>query len=79
MFDACTRVTWLFILKIKFDVGNIFPNFLKMVKNQFGVSIKRFRFDNARIILTKICQLLFKKKTSFMNHLVLTHPNKMVL
>jgi hypothetical protein len=47
--DDCTRVTWIFLLKHKSDINTILPNFYSMVKNQFGVNIKRFKLDNARV------------------------------
>lgn len=35
--DDCTRVTWIFLLKSKFNISNVVPNFHTMIKNQFGV------------------------------------------
>jgi hypothetical protein len=46
--DDCTCVAWIFLLKHKSDVSIVLPNFCFMVKNQFGVNIKRFRSDNAK-------------------------------
>ena len=46
--DDCTRVTWLFLLKHKSEVSSVFPIFHKMIRNQFGVGIKRLRSDNRR-------------------------------
>ena len=46
--DDCARITWMFLPKQKSDVNVVFPNFCSMIKNQFGVNIKRFRSDNAR-------------------------------
>ncbi|KAJ9556713.1 hypothetical protein OSB04_011327, partial [Centaurea solstitialis] len=58
--DDCTRVTWVFLLKHKSDVSSVLPNFILMIKNQFGVNIKRLRSDNARDYfnqtLTSYCQ-----------------------
>lgn len=58
--DDCTRVTWVFLLKHKSDVSSVLPSFLLMIKNQFGVNIKRLRSDNARDYfnqtLTSYCQ-----------------------
>ena len=31
--DDCTRVSWIFLLKHKFDVSLVLPNFHNMVKN----------------------------------------------
>ena len=47
--DDCTRVTWIYLLKNKSDVGLVIPNFYNMIKTQFDVRIKRFRFDNGRV------------------------------
>ena len=38
-------------MKNKSDVSHIVPNFVNMVKTQFGVGIKRFKYDNARDFL----------------------------
>ena len=46
--DDCTRVTWVFLLKQKSEVSSVVQCFFSMVKNQFGVSIKRIRSDNAK-------------------------------
>nr|KYP63992.1 Retrovirus-related Pol polyprotein from transposon TNT 1-94 [Cajanus cajan] len=46
--DDCTRVTWVFLLKQKSKVCYVVQHFFSMVKNQFGVSIKRIRSDNAK-------------------------------
>ena len=45
--DDYTRVSWIFILKYKFDVSFVLPNFHYMIKNQFGFTIKRFQSNNA--------------------------------
>ena len=33
LIDDCTRVTWIFLLKQKYDVSNVIPNFHSMVQN----------------------------------------------
>jgi hypothetical protein len=60
--DDCTRVTWIFLLKHKSDVSIVLPNFCSMVKNQFGVNIKRFRSDNARDYLNQVLTPYFQKE-----------------
>ena len=47
-FVSCTRVTWIFLLKQKFDVRILIVNFHSMVQNQFRFQIKSFRIDNVR-------------------------------
>ncbi|RDY10209.1 hypothetical protein CR513_05316, partial [Mucuna pruriens] len=44
--DDCTRVTWIFLMKHKYEVCQIFVNFFRLVKNQFNKSIKRLRSHN---------------------------------
>ena len=46
--DDCTRVSWVYLLKHKSDVSNIFLIFYAIFKNQFGTTIKNIRTDNAR-------------------------------
>ena len=46
--DDCTRVTWVFLLKQKSEVSHVVQHFFSMIKNQFGISIKRIRSDNAK-------------------------------
>lgn len=43
----CTRVTWIYMMRNKSDVGSIFPTFLKHVKTQYGFDVKTVRSDNA--------------------------------
>lgn len=72
--DDCTRVTWIFLLKHKYDVSTILPNFYSMIKNRFGVNIKRFRTDNAIDYFNQVLTPYFQKKeivheSSFVNTL----------
>ncbi|MCE6984119.1 transposase, partial [Pseudomonas frederiksbergensis] len=46
--DDCTRVTWVFLMKEKSEVLNLFVRFFYMIKTQFGKSIKRLCSDNGR-------------------------------
>ncbi|KAL5840711.1 hypothetical protein ACOSQ4_013319 [Xanthoceras sorbifolium] len=43
-----TRVTWVFLMKEKSEVTNIFKNFHSLIKNQFQTKIQVFRSDNGR-------------------------------
>ena len=60
--DDCTRTTWLFLMKEKSEVSNIFQFFYKMINTQFGVSIKRVRSDNARDYFNHILSHFFQKE-----------------
>ncbi|RDX65235.1 hypothetical protein CR513_56117, partial [Mucuna pruriens] len=44
--DDRTRVTWIYLMKHKSKACQIF-NFFRLVKNQFGKSIKRIRSNNS--------------------------------
>jgi hypothetical protein len=52
---------WVYLLKRKFDVGHILPNFTNMIRNQFRVSIKGYRTDNARDYFNQILSPHFEK------------------
>ncbi|KAK7406483.1 hypothetical protein VNO78_08110 [Psophocarpus tetragonolobus] len=58
--DDYTRVTWVFLLKQKSEISSVFIQFVSMIKNQFAVSIKRIRSDNAKdyfnLVLNSFCQ-----------------------
>nr|XP_019703534.2 uncharacterized protein LOC105038855 isoform X1 [Elaeis guineensis] len=43
------------------DVSTVFSNFCSMIKNQFGVNIKRFRSDNAKDYFNQILTPYFQK------------------
>ncbi|KAM1703262.1 hypothetical protein ACFXTN_026308 [Malus domestica] len=44
--DDCTRMTWLYTMKQKSDVGPIFQQFYHMIGNQFSFPIKVLISDN---------------------------------
>ena len=60
--DNCTRVSWVFLLKQKSNVNFTFQNFFHMVKNQFGVEIKKIRSDNARDYFNQVLSPFLKEK-----------------
>ncbi|XP_059650710.1 putative ion channel POLLUX-like 2 isoform X3 [Cornus florida] len=43
--DDHSRVTWVYLMKTKNEVYNIFKNFMTMVQTQYGRIIKKFRSD----------------------------------
>lgn len=45
--DDHTRFTWVYMLRNKSEVAEIFPNFHRMVSTQFHTCIKSVRSDNA--------------------------------
>ena len=46
--DDHTRITWVFLMKEKSEVGKIFKNFNIMIQTQFHTKIQIFRTDNAK-------------------------------
>lgn len=44
--DDCTRMTWLYLLKRKDEVFDVFQSFYIMIQTQFSVKIKALRTDN---------------------------------
>jgi len=50
--DEYSRRTWLFLIKSRSELFTIFQSFYNEIKNQFGVSIRTLRSDNARECLS---------------------------
>lgn len=46
--DDHSRYTWIYLLKQKYDIKEIFSRFYTFILTQFGKKIKVFRSDNAR-------------------------------
>jgi hypothetical protein len=46
--DDHSRVTWLFLMKDKSEVGAVFQTFYNMVSTQFSTKIKILKTDNAK-------------------------------
>jgi hypothetical protein len=42
-----SRYTWVFLMKSRFELLDIYHNFAKMVESEFSKRIKVFRSDNA--------------------------------
>ena len=47
LIDDCTRFTWVFLLKHKFDATTVVPKFLNLVDTQFNKKVKEFSSNNA--------------------------------
>jgi hypothetical protein len=46
--DDHTRITWLFLMKEKSEVGTLFRNFNSMIQTQFQTKIQVLKTDNAK-------------------------------
>lgn len=49
-------------MKNKFEVSTIFPSFYNMISIQFGVEIKRLRFDNVKDYFNQSLTTFFQQK-----------------
>lgn len=75
--DDYTRLTWVYLLKQKFDVLHVFPNFYAYVSTQFNVKIKSVRSDNApelQFTTFFLANGILKQKKK--KNIVLIVPNK---
>ena len=74
-----TRLSWVYLMKEKFDVKTIFKIFYTMVQTQFQKNIQILRSDNGREYLKNaLGHFFFLKKELFIIVLVLILHNKMV-
>jgi len=46
--DDYTRHTWIYLKKVKYEIGTLLQNFVTYAKNQFRQSIKIIRSDNGK-------------------------------
>ena len=52
--------TWIFMLRVNFDVSSILKTFLAMILNQFEKYVKIFKTDNGSDFFNNTCGDLFK-------------------
>lgn len=60
--DDHTRVTWIYLMKHKSDLLQVFKTFISLVQNQFNTSIKNLRTDNGSIYMDKEMKSLLSEK-----------------
>ena len=76
--DDYTRLTWVALLKHKYEVFSAFQEFFALVQNQFGANIKVFRSDNGGGSLSILSFTnSFNLMGSFIKLLALKPLNKM--
>jgi len=74
--DDLSRMTWLYLLKERYEVSDIIKLFLMI--NQFFTSIRVLRIDNALEYVKIMCLYFVLRMKLFIKLLTLTHPNKIV-
>ena len=77
--DACTCMTWLYLLKHKDDVFSVFQSFHAMIQTQFSVEIQILRSNNGGEYVNKKFQDYLATHGLLHKHHMLKHPNKMGL
>ena len=60
--DDCTRITWIYFLKHKYEVTEIFFLFFHMIRTQFQTTIKILLSDNGREFVNNTMSEFFRKK-----------------
>lgn len=53
LIDDCTQITWLYLMKSKYEVTSIFPTFHKFISTQFGATIHTIRSNNGKEYLNQ--------------------------
>ncbi|KAL3373978.1 hypothetical protein AABB24_005776 [Solanum stoloniferum] len=59
--DDFSRMSWIFLLKHKYDVSMSIQPFLKFFKNQFAKTIKVIQTDNGTEFVNSVCETMFKE------------------
>ena len=57
--DDCTRLLWLFLIRMKSDVCVVLKNFFILAKTQFNAVVKMVRTDNGSEFVNAECHKLF--------------------
>lgn len=75
--DDDTRLTWVYLMKTKFEVENIFKNYFQMIQTQFQEKIVFFQSDNGTEYFNEhLKQFFFLKMILFIKVLVSTLQKK---
>jgi len=82
--DDCTRMTWLYLMKHKDEVLNIFETFHAMVCTQYGATIKVLRSDNGGEYVNKHLKTYFNQhglihETSCSDTMIIIHNQNCIL
>jgi len=69
-------MTWLYLLKERSEVSSVMNFSLMKEKNQFSISIRVLRTDNALKYVKKYLSIFCSKNRIINYTLALIHPNK---
>lgn len=76
--DDCSRMVWIFLLKMKSDVSIILKDFLNIIHRQFDGFVKVFRSDSGPEFFNSYCMNCLEMQALFIRALVPTHPAEWV-
>jgi len=60
--DDCSHYTWVYIIKTKDEVFEVFKDFKTLVENQFNAKVKTFRSDNGGEYTSNVFRDYLKKE-----------------
>lgn len=63
--DDCTHITWMYLLKMKFEAVAIFKSFYAMIQNQFHTKMKVFLTNNGKELFNNILGSYFLQNGLF--------------
>lgn len=71
--DDCSRMSWVYMLRMKSDVIIILRQFFALIKTQFSKSVKIFISDNGTKFSYSNCTELFTSLVLFIKAHIYTH------
>ncbi|MCR2847981.1 DDE-type integrase/transposase/recombinase, partial [Weizmannia coagulans] len=76
--DDHTRLTWLYLMKEKVELGILFRQFHTMIQTQFQTKIQVLQTDNGREFFEhSLSETIYQHKEFFITVLVLIHLSRM--
>ena len=75
--DDCTRKVWVYSIKSKDEVPEVFTRWISEVENRLGHRVKTLRFDNLGEYTSRAFKSTCPKKGSGIKRPFLTHPCRM--
>ena len=75
--DAYSKFIWLYLLKHKSDVLDVFKFFKATIENQLNSKIKTLRTENGGEFTSNAFKLFYSSMGLYISFLALIHPNRM--